>query len=72
MPCRTAASWGNLGDATKALTQYALEDPLNQRFVVLSESDVPLYPAPALWLQLMSENTSRVDSCSDDKARGAA
>lgn len=68
MPCRTAADWGNLGDATKALVQAALEDPLNQRFLLTSDSDMPLYPAPALWLQLMHEHTSRVDACNADQA----
>ena len=71
MPCRTAASWGNLGDASKVLVQSALEDPLNQRFVMTSDSDVPLYPAPALWLQLTQEQASRVDACNADQV-GAA
>lgn len=42
----------------------ALQDPSNQRFVLLSEDSLPLYPAPLAWLQLVSEQRSRIDACS--------
>ena len=45
--------------------EAALEEPLNQRFVLLSESDIPLYPPAVVWLQLTSEQKSRVHSCGD-------
>ncbi len=45
------------------LVQAALGDPLNQRFVLLSESCIPLYPAATVYAQLMSEGRSRVNTC---------
>ena len=45
--------------------EMALEEPLNQRFVLLSESDIPLYPPAVVWLQLMSERKSRIHACND-------
>lgn len=41
----------------------ALLDPLNQRFVLLSETCVPLYPAPLVWVQLQGETRSRLNAC---------
>ncbi|EIE23577.1 hypothetical protein COCSUDRAFT_41776 [Coccomyxa subellipsoidea C-169] len=41
----------------------ALRDPLNQKFAMLSESGVPLYPPTAVYAQLMAEDKSRIDSC---------
>ena len=49
--------------AIRALLEFALEDRLNQRFALLSESDIPLYPATVVWLQLMNEQQSRIRSC---------
>ena len=43
----------------------ALQDPLAQRFVVLSESCVPLFPADAVWLQLLAQPKSRLNACLD-------
>ena len=39
--------WGstNLTIALQLLLRVALEEPRNQRFILLSESGVPLYPA---------------------------
>jgi len=45
------------------LLQAALRDPLNQRFVLLSESCTPLYPAASVYVQLMGEGRSRVNTC---------
>ena len=50
--------------ATRLLLRAALEDPLNQRFVFLSEACAPLIPAAALYAQLMSEPKSRINACS--------
>lgn len=57
--------WGthSLTIAIRALLEFSLEDSLNQRFVLLSESDVPLYPATVVWLQLMNEQQSRIRAC---------
>jgi hypothetical protein len=60
-------AWGthSLTKAALLLMEMALEEPLNQRFVLLSESDIPLYPPAVVWLQLMSEQKSRIHACSD-------
>ncbi len=62
---RVAAKWGEhaLIDAERALTRDALRDPRNTRFVLLSESGVPLYPADTIYQQLIHEDKSRVNAC---------
>ena len=59
------AAWGDhsVVEATRALLREALADPLNQRFVLLSEADAPLYSAAATYAQLMSEPKSRINAC---------
>jgi hypothetical protein len=62
---RVRAAWGDhsVVEATRALLREALSDPLNQRFVLLSEADAPLYSAAATYAQLMSEPKSRINAC---------
>lgn len=55
--------WGDTIDATRAQLRHALKEALNQRFLLLSDTDVPLYPARLVYLQLMSEPKSRVSAC---------
>ena len=64
---RVHVSWGTfaLVEATRALMRASLEDPLNQKFVLLSEAGIPLYPPDLIYLQLMSEDKSRINSCVD-------
>ncbi|BDA43891.1 probable glycosyltransferase BC10 [Coccomyxa sp. Obi] len=50
----------DLIEATRSMMSSALQDRLNQRFVILSESCVPLYPASFTYMQLMHESKSRV------------
>ena len=50
-------------DAERRLLQAALRDPLNQRFVLLSEACLPIYPPQLLWAQLMGEQKARVNAC---------
>ena len=63
--------WGTfaLVEATRALMRASLEDPLNQKFVLLSEAGIPLYPPDLLYVQLMSEDKSRIDACAQDGVR---
>ena len=49
--------------AARNLLGAALRDPLNQKFILLSESGLPLYPPTTTYLQLMQEDKSRLDSC---------
>ena len=62
---RVHVSWGTfaLVEATRALMRAGLEDPLNQKFVLLSEAGIPLYPPDLVYVQLMSEDKSRINSC---------
>ncbi len=62
---RVHVRWGTfaLVEATRALMRAALEDPLNQKFVLLSEAGIPLYPPDTFYMQLMSETKSRINSC---------
>ncbi len=64
---RVHVSWGTfaLVEATRALMRASLEDPLNQKFVLLSEAGIPLYPPDLFYVQLMSEDKSRINSCVD-------
>ena len=45
----------------------ALEDPLNERFVLLSESCIPIFPATVVWGELLSEGKSRINACANPK-----
>lgn len=62
---RVQVKWGTfaLVEATRALMRAALEDTLNQKFVLLSEAGIPLYPPDTFYMQLMSESKSRINSC---------
>ena len=58
-------SWGahELVEVARNLMREALKDPLNRKFILLSESGLPLYPPTTTYLQLMQEDKSRLDSC---------
>ena len=58
-------AWGShdLVVAARSLLAAALADPANQRFLLLSESGVPLYPPATIHAQLLSEGRSRVNAC---------
>jgi hypothetical protein len=43
--------------------EAALQQPLNERFVLLSEACIPLYPATLVWAQLMTQFRSRIHAC---------
>ncbi|KAK9863331.1 hypothetical protein WJX84_003503 [Apatococcus fuscideae] len=62
---RLETEWGrwSLVEASRLLLQAALQEPLNQRFVLVSESCIPLYPPTTTWQQLLSEEKSRIDAC---------
>lgn len=48
---------------TRRMIQEALKDPLNQRFVQLSESCIPLYPPAMVHQQLTLDPVSRIGAC---------
>lgn len=45
------------------LLREALQWSANSRFVFLSESHMPLYPAAAVYMQLVHEPQARIDAC---------
>ena len=47
------------------LLSAALKDPLNQRFVLVSESCIPLHSPAVMWSQLMADNRSRINACAN-------
>lgn len=52
------AAEGVMG-SLQTLFRAALKDPRNQRFVLLSDLDIPLYPAAAVYHELMQDTLSR-------------
>lgn len=56
--------------AERNLMEAALQEELNERFVLLSESCVPLYPAPVVWAQLLIEPRSRIHACANHSDPG--
>ncbi|KAK1258027.1 hypothetical protein QJS04_geneDACA012750 [Acorus gramineus] len=61
--------WGesSMIEAERLLLEAALEDPANQRFILLSESCVPLYNFSYIYNYVMSSPKSFVDSFLDTK-----
>lgn len=49
--------------AVRAMLAAALANPLNQKFVLLSEACAPLYPPAAFHAAIIREPLSRVDAC---------
>ena len=65
---RVAASWGghDLVDAARSLLRAALVDPLNERFVLLSESGAPTMAPSLVYMQLLGSRLSRINACEGD------
>lgn len=61
--------WGEASmiQAERILLRSALLDPLNERFVFLSDSCIPLYNFSYIYDYIMSTSTSFVDSFADTK-----
>eukprot|EP00884_Botryococcus_braunii_P009898 jgi/Botrbrau1/1890/Bobra.0005s0006.1 len=55
--------------ATRELIKAALAEPSNGKFVMLSESCIPLYPPTTIYLMLSTEPKSRINACSSTKDR---
>ncbi len=60
--------WGehSTTEAVRNVLKQAILDPLNQRFVLLSESCIPLYPPVTVYQQLMTGSKSRINACHRD------
>ena len=61
---RVLTEWGthSLVIATRSLLWEAFKDPANQRFVLISESDIPLWDPLTTYYELMAEQRSRVNA----------
>jgi Core-2/I-Branching enzyme len=61
---RVPTEWGthSLVEATRSLLWEAFKDPANQRFVLVSEADVPIWDPLTFYHELMAEQRSRVDA----------
>ena len=55
------AHWLDLSAAMFVLLRAAVRNPVNRYFVLLSEACLPLYPAAALYLQIIHEPRSRIN-----------
>ena len=53
LPEKYEASWGDTTPATRAMLRAGLADPLNSNFMLLSDSDIPLYPATLVYQQVL-------------------
>ncbi|KVI02796.1 Glycosyl transferase, family 14, partial [Cynara cardunculus var. scolymus] len=64
--------WGDISmvDAERRLLANALLDPLNQRFVLLSESCIPLFHFTTTYNYLINSNLSYISSFDDKRKSG--
>lgn len=53
-------------EAERRLLRAALKDPANQRFMLLSEACLPLYPPHVVWAEAFATRLSRVHACKQD------
>ena len=53
-------------EAERRLLRAALADPANQRFLLASETCLPIYPPHVLYAELMSSGLSRTHACKLD------
>jgi hypothetical protein len=65
IPERLDTRWGDhsLSAAARALLAAALADHRNRRFVLLSESDLPLYDPLTTHQQLLAQRRSMINAC---------
>lgn len=65
IPTHIFTRWADhsMMEAVRLMVRAALSDALNQRFVLLSETCLPLYPPTVIYQQLMHEHRSRIDAC---------
>ena len=58
---RIESHWLYTSPAMFVLLRAAVVNPLNRYFVLLSEACLPLYPAAAVYLQIIHDPRSRID-----------
>lgn len=62
---RVDTVWGTISlvTAERMLLEEALKDPSNKQFLLISDSDIPLYDPLTFYQQLMHEDKSRTKAC---------
>ncbi|KAK9862414.1 hypothetical protein WJX84_009242 [Apatococcus fuscideae] len=62
---RSLTRWGDHSTTAvvRSMIQEALINPLNEKFMLLSETCVPLYPPQVIHMQLIQEPKSRINAC---------
>jgi hypothetical protein len=62
---QVSTKWADhsLVTATRELLSAALQDPTVERFVLISETDIPIYDPLTVYSQLMAEQRSRINAC---------
>ena len=58
MPIKVPTVWEKIANAQIALLKEALKDPLNEKFVYLSESTIPVKSFDSVYTKLMSQSES--------------
>ena len=58
-----------LVEAQVKLLEEALKDALNEKFVMLSETAIPIHRPEIVYLQLIHESKSRINACKGNPAR---
>lgn len=61
--CTNAFALHVLVLAELKLLETALKDPRNQKFILLSESCIPVHPPEVVYAQALYEQKSRVHAC---------
>lgn len=65
---RVPVKWEQHTSAERELLRAALDNPSNHRFILVSESCIPLYPANIVYLQVMTTNRSSI-ACLPEMSR---
>ncbi|KAK9862348.1 hypothetical protein WJX84_002596 [Apatococcus fuscideae] len=73
IPGRVPVTWGqwSVVEGERILLRTALKNTANQRFILLSETCLPLGPPHMLYLQFLSERLARINACKQDTVEDA-
>ncbi|KAK9831707.1 hypothetical protein WJX74_006651 [Apatococcus lobatus] len=73
VPGRVPVTWGqwSVVEGERILLRTALRTLANQRFVLLSETCLPLGPPHVMYLQYLSEPLARINACKQDTVEDA-
>jgi len=69
---RAGSGWIIATAAMYTLLKAAVDNPVNQFFVLLSEACLPMYPPAAMYLQIVHQPKSRTNGAHFHRPRGSA